>query len=43
MLKINFPGQVCDVGSVLVGWLDKVKLKLTQTQVELEAWAELGK
>ena len=24
------------------GWLDKVKLRLTQPQVELEAWAELG-
>ena len=25
------------------GWLDKVKLRLTQPQVELEAWAELDK
>ena len=25
------------------GWLDKLKLRLTQPQVELEAWAELGK
>jgi hypothetical protein len=26
----------------IVGWLDDVKLKPTQPQVELEAWAELG-
>jgi hypothetical protein len=26
-----------------VGSLDKVKLRLTQPQVELEAWAEVGK
>ena len=25
------------------GWLDQLKLRLTQPQVELEAWAELGK
>ena len=25
------------------GWWEKLKLKLTQPQVELEAWAELGK
>ena len=24
------------------GWLDLLKLRLTQPQVELEAWAELG-
>ena len=24
------------------GWLDYVKIRLTQPQVELEAWAELG-
>ena len=25
------------------GWLDQMKIRLTQPQVELEAWAELGK
>ena len=24
------------------GWLDQMKIRLTQPQVELESWAELG-
>ena len=24
------------------GWLDQMEIRLTQPQVELEAWAELG-
>ena len=30
-------------GGGVGGWLDQLKLRLTQPQVELEAWAELGK
>ena len=31
------------IGLFVYGWLDQMEIRLTQPQVELEAWAKLGK